>query len=151
MIENQSINSKTQVRRIVFFDGVCNLCQRSVQFILPRDPGGNFLFASLQEGLANQLIPDVITSTNGQGSIILWEEGKVSYRSTAVLRIAKKLSGLWPLLYVFILVPPFIRDGVYNFIAKNRYRWWGKTDTCMVPSKEWVKRFPASIEELENR
>ncbi|MFN7538916.1 MAG: thiol-disulfide oxidoreductase DCC family protein [Bacteroidota bacterium] len=151
MIENQSINSKKQVRHIVFFDGVCNLCQRSVQFILPRDPGGNFLFASLQEGLANQLIPDVITSANGQGSIILWEEGKVSYRSTAVLRIAKKLSGLWPLLYVFILVPPFIRDGVYNLIAKNRYRWWGKTDTCMVPSKEWVKRFPASIEELENR
>lgn len=151
MIENQSINSKTQVRRIVFFDGVCNLCQHSVQFILPRDPGGNFLFASLQEGLANQLIPDVITSANGQGSIILWEEGKVSYRSTAVLRIAKKLSGLWPLLYVFILVPPFIRDGVYHLIAKNRYRWWGKTDTCMVPSKEWVKRFPASIEELENR
>ena len=151
MIENQSINSKKQVRHIVFFDGVCNLCQRSVQFILPRDPGGNFLFASLQEGLANQLIPDVITSANGQGSIILWEEGKVSYRSTAVLRIAKKLSGLWPLLYVFILVPPFIRDGVYDLIAKNRYRWWGKTDTCMVPSKEWVKRFPASIEELENR
>lgn len=148
MIENQSINSKKQVRRIVFFDGVCILCQRSVQFILPRDPGGNFLFASLQEGLANQLIPDVITSANGQGSIILWEEGKVSYRSTAVLRIAKKLSGLWPLLYVFILVPPFIRDGVYNLIAKNRHRWWGKTDTCMVPSKEWVKRFPASIEEL---
>lgn len=151
MIENQSINRKTQVRRIVFFDGVCNLCQRSVQFILPRDPGGNFLFASLQERLANQLIPDVITSANGQGSIILWEEGKVSYRSTAVLRIAKKLSGLWPLLYVFILVPPFIRDGVYHLIAKNRYRWWGKTDTCMVPSKEWMKRFPASIEELENR
>jgi predicted DCC family thiol-disulfide oxidoreductase YuxK len=151
VIENQSINSKTQVRRIVFFDGVCNLCQRSVQFILPRDPGGKFLFASLQEGLANQLIPDVITSANGKGSIILWEEGKVNYRSTAVLRIAKKLSGLWPLLYVFILVPPFIRDGVYNLIAKNRYRWWGKTDTCMVPSKEWVNRFPASIEELENR
>lgn len=151
MIENLSINSKIQVRRIVFFDGVCNLCQRSVQFILPRDPGGEFLFASLQEGLANQLIPDVITSANGQGSIILWEEGKVSYRSTAVLRIAKKLSGLWPLLYVFILVPPFIRDGVYNFIAKNRYRWWGKTDTCMVPSQEWLKRFPASLEALENR
>lgn len=151
MIENLSINSKIQVRRIVFFDGVCNLCQRSVQFILPRDPGGEFLFASLQEGLANQLIPDVITSANGQGSIILWEEGKVSYRSTAVLRIAKKLSGLWPLLYVFMLVPPFIRDGVYNFIAKNRYRWWGKTDTCMVPSQEWLKRFPASLEALENR
>lgn len=151
MGNRKTFNSKTQVRRIVFFDGVCKLCQRSVQFILPRDPGGTFLFASLQEGLANQLIPDIISAANGQSSIILWEEGKVSFRSTAVLRIAKKLSGLWPLLYVFILVPPFIRDGVYNFIAKNRYRWWGKTNTCMVPGKEWVKRFPASIEEMENR
>jgi len=146
-----NLTSSNLKRRIIFFDGVCNLCQRSVQFILPRDPGGLFLFASLQEKLASQLIPNSMSSVEEQGSIILWEEGKISYRSTAVLRIAKKLSGLWPLLYVFILVPPFIRDGIYNFIAKNRYRWWGKTDTCMVPSKVWLNRFPATIEDLEKK
>jgi len=146
-----SIKSNNLKRRIVFFDGVCSLCQRSVQFILPRDPKGLFLFASLQENLASQLIPNSMSSVDEQGSIILWEEGKISYRSTAVLRIVRKLSGWWPLLYVFILVPPFIRDAVYDWVAKNRYRWWGKTDSCMVPRQEWLNRFPASLEVLENR
>ncbi|MFM7359083.1 MAG: thiol-disulfide oxidoreductase DCC family protein [Sediminibacterium sp.] len=151
MAAANSIKSNNLKRRIVFFDGVCNLCQRSVQFILPRDPKGLFLFASLQENLASQLIPNSMSSVDEQGSIILWEEGKISYRSTAVLRIVRKLSGWWPLLYVFILVPPFIRDAVYDWVAKNRYRWWGKTDSCMVPRQEWLNRFPASLKALENR
>lgn len=145
------MTSSNLKRRVIFFDGVCNLCQRSVQFILTRDPGGIFLFASLQENLASQLIPNFMSSVEEQGSIILWEEGKISYRSTAVLRIVRKLSGWWPLLYVFILIPPFMRDAVYNWVAKNRYRWWGKTDNCMVPSPEWRKRFPATIEDLEKK
>lgn len=151
MAATSNLTSSNLKRRVIFFDGVCNLCQRSVQFILTRDPGGIFLFASLQENLASQLIPNSMSSVEEQGSIILWEEGKISYRSTAVLRIVRKLSGWWPLLYVFILVPPFIRDTVYNWVAKNRYHWWGKTDTCMVPSPEWRKRFPTTIEDLEKK
>lgn len=128
------------VRRIVFFDGYCVLCQTSVQFIIHRDPRGLFQFAPLQEEWAKEFLPPL--NEKGEGSVILWEEGKISYRSTAALRILRRLSGAWPLLYVFILVPVFIRDGVYHWIAKNRYKWWGKSGACLVPKPEWKERFP---------
>ncbi|MFN5359314.1 MAG: thiol-disulfide oxidoreductase DCC family protein [Bacteroidota bacterium] len=147
MPANRTSHVTIPVRRIVFFDGVCTLCQASVQFILQRDKSGQFLFASLQGELAHQLLPDTAGASQHTGSIILWEEGKIYDRSTAVLRIAKRLSGLWPMLYVFILLPAFIRDAVYGFIARNRYRWWGKTATCLVPKPEWAHRFPTTWEE----
>jgi predicted DCC family thiol-disulfide oxidoreductase YuxK len=101
-----------------------------------------FQFAPLQGVMAKQLLPPLHES--GLNSVILWEEGKISYRSTAALRIVKNLTGAWPLLYVLIIVPAFIRDSVYNWIAKNRYKWWGKSSECLVPKPEWKERFPGS-------
>ena len=140
MADNFSKTSNSPVRRIVFFDGYCLLCQASVQFIIQRDPSGLFQFAPLQEELANKLLAPLPES--GVSSVILWEEGKISYRSTAALRIVKKLRGVWPLLYVLTIVPVFIRDGIYNWVAKNRYKWWGKSSKCLIPKPEWKERFP---------
>jgi predicted DCC family thiol-disulfide oxidoreductase YuxK len=99
-----------------------------------------FQFAPLQEELAKKLLAPLPES--GVSSVILWEEGKISYRSTAALRIVKKLRGVWPLLYVLTIVPVFIRDGIYNWVAKNRYKWWGKSSKCLIPKPEWKERFP---------
>ncbi len=140
MADNFSKTNNSPVRRIVFFDGYCLLCQASVQFIIQRDPSGLFQFAPLQEELANKLLAPLPES--GVSSVILWEEGKISYRSTAALRIVKKLRGVWPLLYVLTIVPVFIRDGIYNWVAKNRYKWWGKSSKCLIPKPEWKERFP---------
>jgi predicted DCC family thiol-disulfide oxidoreductase YuxK len=128
-------------KHVIFFDGVCNLCQQSVQFMLKRDKKGIFSFASLQSPFAEKaLLPHGI-STEVMNTFILLENNTIYTRSTAALRVAKKLSGLWPLLYAFIIVPAFIRDAVYNWIARNRYRWFGKNESCWVPREEWKSRF----------
>jgi predicted DCC family thiol-disulfide oxidoreductase YuxK len=149
-------HSTTQVaehikRRLIFFDGDCNLCQNAVQFIIQRDQKGRYCYASLQSDLANKLL-----SASGQvplelSTFILWEEGRIFYRSTAALRVAKGLPALWPMLYAFIIVPTFIRDGIYNWIAANRYQWWGKSSSCLVPKPEWKNRFPKTLEALYTR
>ena len=146
-------HSTTQVannkkRRLIFFDGDCNLCQYAVQFVLQRDQKGLFCFASLQSELANELLSASSQVPLELSSFILWEEGSIFYRSTAALRVVKGLPALWPLLYVFIIVPTFIRDGIYNWIAANRYQWWGKSASCMVPKPEWKNRFPETLEAL---
>ena len=135
---------------IILFDGVCNLCQSSVQFILKRDYKKQCYFISLQSELAQSLLAETGYTNNSTRSIILFESGKWYFRSTAVLRIARKLSGAWPLLYVCMLIPAFMRDWIYNWIANNRYRWWGKSDSCWLPTEEWKSRFPANREELYN-
>ncbi len=144
MPDNFSKTSNSPVRRIVFFDGYCLLCQASVQFIIHRDPAGHFQFSPLQEDLAKNLLPPMNESE--VNSVILWEEGKISYRSTAALRIVKRLTGVWPVLYVFIIVPVFMRDTIYNWLAKNRYKWWGKSTECLIPRPEWKERFPVLSE-----
>jgi predicted DCC family thiol-disulfide oxidoreductase YuxK len=128
-------------QEIVFFDGVCNLCQRSVQFILTHDKKAIFAFSSLQSPIAKQLLLPHGISTSEINTFILLENNKVYTRSTAALRVAKKLGGFWVSLYAFIIVPPFIRDAVYDFIARNRYRWFGKQETCWLPRPEWKQRF----------
>lgn len=126
---------------IIFFDGVCNLCQGAIQFIIVRDPKDHFKFASLQSKYAKEkLLPFNVDPAIGD-SIVLLENGKVYEHSTAALRIAKGLNGLWPLLYAFIIVPKFIRDGVYRWIAKNRYRWFGKSESCWVPTPALKSKF----------
>lgn len=117
---------------IVFFDGVCGLCDRSVQFTISHDKKRVFRYATLQSEIARQMLGEQITFE----SFILYENGKVFYRSTAALKVAEKLGGFWRLLYVFMLVPAFIRNGVYDFIAKNRYKWFGKFDSCKIPTPE---------------
>lgn len=93
----------------------------------------------MQSDFAKEYIPDL--NFNDLGTIILLENGKLYKRSTAALCIAKKLNGLWPLLYGFIVVPSFIRNSIYDFIAKNRYKWWGRQEQCWVPTKELMDRF----------
>jgi len=121
---------------IVLFDGVCNLCNSSVQFIIKRDTKDYFRFDSLQSYIEKGNSLPI-----NEDSIILIENGQFYSRSTAALRIAKRLNGLWKLLYVFIIVPPFIRNAVYDYIARNRYRWFGKQDSCMMPTAEMREKF----------
>ena len=131
------------MQRIIFFDGLCNLCNGAVQFTISRDPHHLFQFASLQSDFAeNKLRHFQINPVQGD-SFVLLEGDKVYQRSTAALRVARNLSGWWRFLYVFIIVPPFIRDGVYNFIGKNRYKWFGKQESCWVPTAELKHKFLA--------
>lgn len=123
---------------LILFDGVCNLCSSSVQFIIRNDKAGRFRFAPLQSPTGRALLEGQAHTRN---SVVLVEGEKVFTQSTAALRIARRLDGIWPLLYAFIVVPAPIRDGVYQFVARNRYRWFGKQDSCWVPSPELRRRF----------
>jgi predicted DCC family thiol-disulfide oxidoreductase YuxK len=125
----------------IFFDGECNLCSGSVRFILKRDRHERFRFASLQGKSGQALLTVNQFSKDHFNSFILLEGDKVYTRSTAALRVCKYLGGIWSLLYVFIIVPRFIRDGVYDFISGNRYAWFGKRETCWLPEPRWEKRF----------
>jgi predicted DCC family thiol-disulfide oxidoreductase YuxK len=134
---------------VVFFDGVCNLCNGVVQFIIDREPTGSFRFAALQSETARDMLvplgvdprpdePDsiVLVTHDKDGKRIAFE------RSTAVLRIARRLTFPWPLVfYAGIIWPRFLRDVFYKFVAKHRYRWFGKTESCRVPTPELRARF----------
>ena len=129
------------MKRIILFDGVCNFCDASVQFIIKRDPAAHFLFTSLQSEKGLELTKKYAISEDVD-SLVLIENGKAFTKSSAALRIAKKLDGLWHLFFVFILVPRRIRDIFYDYFATNRYKWFGqKEDACMLPSPEQRKRF----------
>lgn len=130
-----------QEHGIIFFDGVCNLCNGAVQFVIERDSKNYFKFAALQSDFAQEKLTAFNLTVKHGDSFILLENGKVYEQATAALRVAKKLDGLWPLLYVFIIVPPFIRNWVYKFIAKNRYKWFGKQESCWVPTPELKNKF----------
>lgn len=119
---------------IIFFDGVCNLCTGSVQFVIRHDPSHHFRFTSLQSEIGKRLLEEFNLPTTEFGSFILLEKGKIYTQSTAALRVTKQLNGLWPGLYGFMIVPAFIRNAVYRFIAKNRYKWFGKKEACWVPT-----------------
>jgi predicted DCC family thiol-disulfide oxidoreductase YuxK len=126
---------------IIFFDGVCNLCTGVVRFVIKHDPAQKFRFASLQSEVGQQLLEKYNLPTEEFGSFILFEKGKVYTRSSAALRVAKKLNALWPALYAFMIIPPFIRNGVYNWVARNRYKWFGKKEACWIPTPELNKLF----------
>ncbi len=128
-------------KSIILFDGVCNLCNNSVQFVIKRDNKQQFLFASLQSDAATKLLLQFYSKKIEIQSIVLIEENKVYDKSTAALRIARKLNPLWNVLYIFIIVPKSLRDLVYDFIAKNRYKWFGKQDSCILFIKEYKNRF----------
>ena len=126
---------------LIFFDGHCHLCCGSVQFILQRDRAGYFHYAPIDGSTAQAILNQHDCSAPLPDSIVLYEKGKFYTRSTAALRIAKKLSGGWPLLYVFMVIPAPLRNLVYNLIAKNRYRWFGRSETCWMPKPAWKERF----------
>lgn len=125
---------------IIFFDGVCNLCNSSVQFVIKRDKEGTFRFASLQSGAGQEALQQFHLSQNDFNSFLLYEQGKLYTRSTAALRVLSQLKG-WKWAGAFKYVPPFIRNAVYNLIARNRYKWFGKKDECMIPTPELKSRF----------
>lgn len=125
----------------VLFDGVCNFCNSSVNFIIDRDKQDYFRFSPLQYDLAHSILRQNGYNPEDLDSIVLYEGGKIYTESTAALRIARKLTGLWPLLYGFIIIPTFIRNAVYRLIARNRYRWFGKQDACRLPTPEIRAKF----------
>lgn len=127
------------IERIIFFDGVCNLCSASVRFVIRRDKKKKFHFASLQSEFAQKKLAGM--SGNEIKTIVLLKNGEASFRSDAALEISRELIGLWPALYMLKIVPRFIRDGLYDFISRNRYRWFGKREACWIPSEEWRTRF----------
>jgi predicted DCC family thiol-disulfide oxidoreductase YuxK len=132
---------------LVLVDGYCTLCDRSVRFLLPRDPAGHFRFASLDSPAARARI-DAWQQRTGTmvtplpESVLLLDDDGLHVRSEAALRIAARLTAPWPLLArVARLVPRVVRDGVYNIIARHRYRWFGRRDTCLTPTPEYRARF----------
>lgn len=127
--------------KIILFDGVCNLCNGAVTFIIKRDKNNLFKFATLQSEIAEELLIAKLSDKELLDSIVLIENGKQYTKSSAALRIAKNLSGAYPLLYIFMVIPKFLRDWVYSIIAKNRYKWFGKRDACMIPTPELKKKF----------
>ena len=126
---------------IILFDGVCNFCNSSVNFIIRHDKKNYFMFAALQSEIGKELLKKYNLESIEVESVVLIENNHAFIQSTAALRFTKHLNGLYPLLYGLIIVPPFIRNGVYNWIAKNRYKWFGKKESCMIPSEEVKAKF----------
>ena len=130
---------------VVLFDGVCNLCNAAVNFIIDRDSNGYFRFAALQSEAGRRALAEAggAVPAGDPETIVLIEDGKVYERSRAALGIARRLSGAWKLMSVFLVVPGFVRDVVYRFVARNRYQWFGRKQECRVPTEELRGRFLA--------
>ena len=126
---------------IILFDGVCNLCNGFVTFVIARDPDAQFRFAALSSPAAAGVLRSAGVTLPIPDTIVLVEEERAYFRSAAALRIARRLAFPWPLAYAFISVPRFIRDRVYDFVAAHRYRWFGRRETCMIPTPELRSRF----------
>jgi predicted DCC family thiol-disulfide oxidoreductase YuxK len=127
------------VEKIIFFDGVCNLCNGAVNFVIDHDPEAKFKFAALQSDVAKKKLPQ--ERVQHVDSIVLLKQGKTFIKSEAALLIAKELKFPWSMFQVFLIVPKFFRDPLYNFIAKRRYKWFGKQDACRIPTPELQDRF----------
>lgn len=131
-----------QHKKIILFDGLCNLCDGTVQFIIKRDTKDVFRFVSLQSDLGRELLQKLPIEFQLTDSVILYESEKVFfYKSQAVFEIVKSIGGIYYCLLIFKLLPNTITNAVYDFIAKNRYRWWGKKESCLVPSKDLQSKF----------
>ena len=126
---------------VVLFDGVCNFCNSSINFIIEHDKKNYFKFAPLQSEIAQKLLKENNLDSPDIDSVILIEDGTVFTHSTAALKIARGLGGIWSVGYVFIVIPKFIRDFFYKLFAKNRYRLFGKKDACMMPTPEIRAKF----------
>jgi predicted DCC family thiol-disulfide oxidoreductase YuxK len=126
---------------VILFDGVCNLCNGSVLFIIKRDAQSKLRFASLQSEYGAEQMKRFNLPPSALNSVLLIKNGQLFQKSSAALEIALMLDGLWPGMYAFKVVPIFMRDFVYDWIAKNRYRWFGKKDECMIPTPQMKARF----------
>lgn len=126
---------------VIVFDGVCNLCNTAVQSVLKNDKNAYFSFASLQGEFGQKLLKEYNLNSEDFDSFLFLENKVLYSKSTAALRVAKKMDYPFKLLYPLIFIPKFIRDGIYSFIANNRYRWFGKRDSCMMPDPQVQQRF----------
>jgi predicted DCC family thiol-disulfide oxidoreductase YuxK len=129
------------MKRIIVFDGVCNFCNFWVNFLLERDRKNIFLFTALQSDAAKSLLKKYNRSPNDIDTFLLITDKGCFDRSTAGLLVAKELGGMWKLLYVFMIIPKFIRDPFYNLIAKNRYKFFGKNEACRIPTADERDKF----------
>ncbi len=134
MIENKEYS-------VVLFDGICNFCNSSINFIIDRDYKDRFRFAALQSEKGKELMKQFGLDSENLKTIILIENGRFYTKTTAALRIAKHLKGIWKFSYVFIIIPPFIRNIAYIIISKYRYRWFGKKNACRIPLPEEREKF----------
>ncbi|HAD11460.1 MAG TPA: hypothetical protein DCF33_03375 [Saprospirales bacterium] len=137
----QIINITELVHPVSLFDGVCNLCNASVQWVLQKDKKGVFRFAALQSETGQQLMESHGMSTEKIETVVLVSGQKVFTHSDAPLELVRLLGGGWSVLYLFRWIPKRLRDAVYRFVARNRYRWFGEKATCMMPKPEWKGRF----------
>jgi predicted DCC family thiol-disulfide oxidoreductase YuxK len=126
---------------VILFDGLCNLCSGSVQFVIAHDPAERFHFAALQSASGRRLLQQHGVTDSLPDSIVLVEDGRIFTRSTAALRIARRLPFPWLLLAALLAVPRPLRDWVYDLAARYRYRWFGKLDRCMTPTAALRSRF----------
>ncbi|MFL5811831.1 MAG: thiol-disulfide oxidoreductase DCC family protein [Flavisolibacter sp.] len=126
---------------VILFDGVCNFCNAAINFVLKQDKKGIFRFAPLQSEVGQELLKQYNLSTKDFDSFVLIDEGKVYKKSTASLRVMNKLPWYWKEAQILRVVPTFLRDAIYDFVAKHRYKWFGKKEQCMVPTPEMRSRF----------
>lgn len=126
---------------IILFDGLCNLCNGAIQFVIKNDSKEKFLFSSLQGEVGQQILKKYHLPLQQLSSFVLLQDDKIYTKSSAAIKVAQQLNGIWKCFYIFNIVPLFIRDGVYNWIAKNRYKWFGKKESCLIPSKNLEQRF----------
>ncbi|MCB4797555.1 thiol-disulfide oxidoreductase DCC family protein [Neotamlana laminarinivorans] len=129
-------------KKLILFDGVCNLCDSSVQYVIKHDKKNMFLFTALQSDIGKQIIKKFNIDTKKTDSILLYTPNKsIEYKSTAALKIAYYLGFPQNVISIFLIIPTFIRNAVYDFIAKNRYKWYGKKEACMIPTPELKEKF----------
>lgn len=127
---------------LILFDGVCNLCQRSVQLVIRNDRAGRFRFASLQSAAAAEILREHDYEHDELSSVLLVSGDHIYRKSRAALRIARRMDRLWPIFYyLFFWVPPFLADPLYDFIGNRRYRWFGKKESCWIPDEDLSSRF----------
>ncbi|MFC2101719.1 thiol-disulfide oxidoreductase DCC family protein [Bacteroidota bacterium] len=127
--------------RLIIFDGVCNLCNGTVQFIIKRDREKRFRFVPLQSLMGEEILSGLGLSATDLSTVVYVRNGIPYVKSTAVLRILKDLGWRWNLIYGLIVIPKCIRNGIYDIVARKRYRWFGRQESCMVPSEEILDRF----------
>ena len=126
---------------VILFDGVCNFCNSAINFVLKQDKKGIFRFAPLQSEAGQKLLQQYNLSTQEFDSFVLIDKGKVYKKSTASLQVMNKLPWYWKEVQLFRIIPTIFRDAIYDFIAKRRYKWFGKKDQCMIPTPEIRSRF----------
>lgn len=126
---------------IILFDGVCNLCNGFVQFLIKRDPHAHFRFAALQSEMGQALLKKHGMSTDEIDTVVMLENDQLYIRSEVGLRIASQMNGLWPIFSILRILPLWFRDPIYDFIAARRYRWFGEKDQCMIPTPALKSRF----------